>query len=59
MVIDHAHSLHKGVYDGGADEAEAILFERFRHDLGNGRFRWNIFHFCPPILNGDTIHKLP
>ena len=40
MVIDHTDGLHEGVDDGGADKAEAVLFERFEEGLGNGRLLW-------------------
>ena len=59
MVIDHAHSLHEGIADGGADEAEAALFERFAHGLGFGSFRWDFGHGLEIVLNGCAADELP
>ena len=34
MVIDHAHSLHQGVADGGAYKIEAAFFQVLAHLVG-------------------------
>ena len=50
VVVAHADGLHEGVADGGADEAEAVLFEGLAHGAGNGRFGWNITKRAPLVL---------
>jgi hypothetical protein len=33
MVVDHADGLHEGVANRGADELEAVVFQRFAHGM--------------------------
>src|SRR5450755_1500471 len=34
VVVDQADGLHESVTDGGADEAEAAIFQVFAHGVG-------------------------
>ena len=42
VIIDHAHRLHKGIADGGADKGKAPFFKIFAHCFGFGSLRWNV-----------------
>ena len=59
MVIDHAHSLHQGITDCGADEFESTLLQVTRQAIGNGSFRRHFAGIAPGIGNGTTVDELP
>jgi hypothetical protein len=59
VVVHHSDRLHERVADGGADEAEAALFQVLAHRVRLGRGRGDLLHRAAPALQRPAANELP
>src|SRR5580704_2629658 len=59
MIVHHAGSLHKGVTDGRANEAEATALQIFAHRVGFRSSRRQAPGCSPIVFLGLAVNELP
>lgn len=59
VVVHHAHGLHVGIANGGAEKAKALLFHVLADDVGQRCSGWAFAQACPMVLNWLAVGKTP
>ena len=59
MIVRHAHRLHEGIDDGGADEVEAFSLERFRDPARDLVFRRHVLAGFRVGLDRASVDEIP
>ena len=59
MVVDHAHGLHEGIANGGADEFEAPCLQGLAHGFALRWFGLDVLPRFPCVADRFAADKAP